>query len=413
MKIRELTNKIRVVCAEKWSIISPTVEPIIRTLYFPSSNQSKAKRWFINIGKIVAHIVFLFLLLIALVYIGAFGRLPSVAELKNISNSDASVIYSADNVKLGHIYKQNRISVDSLSISKHVVNALIATEDSRFFEHHGVDAQSTMRVLFKTLLMFDYSQGGGSTISQQLAKNLYPRKSLGILTYPVAKVREIIIAGRLEEAYSKSEILNLYLNTVPFGENVYGIEAASQRFFSRKAKWLEPPAAATLVGMLAANSAYNPRLHPEQSVQRRNVVLARMAKEGFIDSTKLEKYQSAPLELKYNRIDNESGIGIFFRYMVAQEAQNILNELYGEDAYNIYTDGLEIHTTLNSQLQRQAERAVSAHLTTVQKAFDNQWKDREPWGDNTAIYTRAYERSERYRKMKPEKPSWPAPSLNF
>ena len=297
MKFREVIGKIRTFCAEKWSVVRPIVEPIIRILYFPSTNPSLPKRWLINIGKIVAHIVFLFLLLIALVYFGAFGHLPSVVELKNISNSNASAIYSSDNVKLGHIYRQNRISVDSLNISKHVVNALIATEDSRFFEHHGVDAQSTMRVIFKTLLLFDFSQGGGSTISQQLAKNLYPRKSLGILTYPVAKIKEIIIAERLEEVYSKSEILNLYLNTVPFGENVYGIEAASQRFFSRKAKWLEPPAAATLVGMLAANSAYNPRLHPEQSVQRRNVVLSRMAKAGFIDSTKLEKYQGTAADI--------------------------------------------------------------------------------------------------------------------
>lgn len=400
MKIRELLQKVKIKTKSVWIKIKPTAEPIIRALYFPSDNPQRKKRWLINIGKIVGHFIFLFLLLITLVYVGAFGHIPTKNELKNINNNDASMIYSVDKVQLGRIYKQNRISVDSLSISKHVVNALIATEDSRFFEHHGVDAQSTLRVLFKTFLLLDFSQGGGSTISQQLAKNLYPRKSLGPLTYPVAKIKEIIIAERIEEIYSKSEILNLYLNTVPFGENVYGIEAASQRFFSRKAKWLEPPAAATLIGMLAANSAYNPRLHPEQSTARRNIVLSRMAKAGFIDSTKLEQYQATPLNLKYNRIDNENGIGIFFRYMVAQEAQTILDQLYGEDTYNIYTDGLEIHTTLNAQLQRQAERAVSAHMTTVQKAFDNQWKDKNPWGDNNAIYTRAYQRSERYKEMK-------------
>ncbi len=400
MEIRVKLQEIKTWANNKWQRVRPTIMPIVKTIYYPSNHPQRKFRWAINIGKIVAHLIFLLLLLITLVFIGAFGHLPNEAELQKINNNNASMIYSADNVQLGRIYRQNRISVDSSNISKHVVNALIATEDSRFFEHHGVDAQSTLRVLFKTLLMFDFSQGGGSTISQQLAKNLYPRKSLGPLTYPVAKIKEIIIAQRLENVYSKSEILNLYLNTVPFGENVYGIEAASQRFFSRKAKWLEPPTAATLIGMLAANSAYNPRLHPEQSMARRNIVLSRMAKAGFIDSTKLEKYQAEPLGLKYNRIDNESGIGIFFRYIVAQEAQNILDDIYGEDFYNIYTDGLEVHTTLNSQLQRQAEKAMSAHMTTVQKAFDNQWKDREPWGDNKAIYTRAYERSERYREMK-------------
>ncbi|MCQ2204462.1 MAG: transglycosylase domain-containing protein [Bacteroidales bacterium] len=384
----------------RWAAVKPYVLKVAKPLYFPSDNPNPKKRWLINIGKVLGHIIFLTVLLIALVYMGAFGHIPTNSELRAINTADASTIFSSDNIQMGRIYKQNRISVDSTGISANVINALIATEDSRFFEHNGVDAQSALRVIFKTFLLFDFSQGGGSTISQQLAKNLYPRKSLGPLTYPVAKIKEIIIAQRLEEVYSKSEILNLYLNTVPFGENVYGIEAASQRFFSRKAKWLEPPAAATLVGMLAANTAYNPHKHPEQSLARRNVVLSRMAKAGYIDSTKLETFQAAPLGLKYNRVDNESGIAIFFRYMVAQEAQHILDDLYGEDTYNIYTDGLEIHTTLNSRLQQYAESAVSAHLTAVQKAFNEQWKGKEPWGERTSIYTKAYERSERYRYMK-------------
>ncbi len=380
--------------------LSPRTKHIIRAVYFPSDNPSLWKRCLINVAKLLAHFIVLFLILIFLVYVGLFGHIPTEKELLEIDTANASVIYTADNVQMGRIYRQNRISVDSTSISRHVVDALIATEDSRFFEHHGVDAHSTMRVFIKTFLMLDFSQGGGSTISQQLAKNLYPRKSLGLLTYPVAKIKEIIIAGRIENVYSKGEILNLYLNTVPFGENVYGIEAASQRFFSRKAKWLEPPAAATLIGMLAANSAYNPRLHPEQSVQRRNLVLQRMAKAGFIDSLKLEKYQAEPLGVKYNRIDNESGIGIFFRHMVAQEAQEVLNQQFGVGVYNIYTDGLEIHTTINSKLQTYAEKAVSGHMTNVQKTFDKQWEGKEPWGEKTQIYDRAYKRSERYREMK-------------
>ncbi|MCQ2230201.1 MAG: transglycosylase domain-containing protein [Bacteroidales bacterium] len=382
------------------SHLSPRTKRVLKCIYFPSDNPSWKKRWLINILKIILHLIALFLLLILLVYVGVFGQLPSSKELLSINNSNASVIYSGDNAQMGRIYRQNRISVDSADISRNVVNALIATEDSRFFEHHGVDAQSTLRVLFKTFLMLDFSQGGGSTISQQLAKNLYPRKSFGPLTYPVAKIKEIIIAQRIEEVYTKNEILNLYLNTVPFGENVYGIEAASQRFFSRKAKWLDPPTSATLIGMLAANSAYNPRLHPEQSTARRNIVLSRMAKAGFIDSTKLEQYQATPLEVKYNRVDNESGIGIFFRVMVGQEAQTILDDLYGEGEYNIYTDGLEIHTTINSKLQTYAEKAVAGHMTTVQKTFDKQWEGKEPWGEKTSIYTKAYERSERYREMK-------------
>lgn len=383
-----------------WEAIKPKILKIARPLYFPSDHPNRKTRWAINIGKVLGHLVFLLAVLILSVYTGLFGHIPSEAELKQITTSDASTIFSSDNIQLGRIYRQNRISVDSTGISKHVINALIATEDSRFFEHHGVDAQSTLRVLVKTFMLLDFSQGGGSTISQQLAKNLYPRKSLGPLTYPVAKIKEIIIAQRIENVYSKSEILNLYLNTVPFGENVYGIEAAAQRFFSRKAKWLDAPTSATLVGMLAANSAYNPRLHPEQSLQRRNLVLSRMEKAGFLDSVEVRKYQEQPLGCKYNRVDNNSGIGIFFRYMVAQEAQTILNELFGEDTYNIYTDGLEIHTTVNSRLQKYAEAAVASHMTNVQATFDKQWNGKEPWGNNKSIYTKAYERSERYRNMK-------------
>ena len=396
MNFRETREKIITL----WDNANPTFKKVVRIIYFPSDNGNKKKRWLINIGKVLCHLIFLLLLLIFLVYVGLFGHIPTCDELRNIDNNNASTIYSADGIEIGRLYKQNRISVDSCDISKNVINALIATEDSRFFEHHGVDAHSTMRVLFKTLLMFDSSQGGGSTISQQLAKNLYPRKSFGLLTYPVAKIKEIIIAQRIEETYSKGEILTLYLNTVPFGENVYGIEAAAQRYFSRSAKWLDPPTAATLIGMLAANTAYNPETHHDQSLARRNVVLSRMAKAGYIDSLKLEKYISTPLVTKYKPIDNDKGIGIFFRRQIAQEVQELLDEIYGEDTYNVYTDGLEIRTTINSRLQRYAESAVSGHMSSVQKTFDENWKCRDPWGDKTSIYTRAYESSERYRDMK-------------
>lgn len=383
----------------KWEEFKSSVMPIVRILYFPSDNKNKKMRWVINIGKIVCHVVVIVALFVTLVYVGAFGHLPTHEELRQIENVDASEVYSADQKLLGRYYRQNRLSVDSCDISRHVVNALIATEDSRFFEHKGVDMTSVARVLVRTFLLFDWSQGGGSTISQQLAKNLYPRENLWLLTIPVAKVKEIIIAQRLEEVYTKDEILTLYLNTVPFGENVYGIEAASQRFFSRKAKWLEPHYAATLVGMLAANTAYNPRLNPERSLERRNIVLDRMCSAGFLDSVQVQAYKAKPLGVKYNRVDNEAGSGIFFRSVVGVQAQTILDVLYGEKHYNIYTDGLIINTTINSRLQTYAEQAVASHMEKVQAAFDKQWAGREPWGEKTTIYTRAYKQSERYREM--------------
>src|SRR5574344_2467952 len=214
--------------------------PVAKLLFFPSTHNSQKIRWLINATKLIVDIIIFSVLFVWLVYVGAFGRMPNYRELSKISNHNASEVYSSDGVLMGRYYVENRVSIGNEDISKHVINALIATEDSRFFEHSGIDFISIARVMCRTVLMADLSQGGGSTISQQLAKNLYPRKALGPFTYPVAKVKEIMIAHRLENIYSKEQILTLYLNTVPFGENVYGIEAASKLFFSRKSKWLEP-----------------------------------------------------------------------------------------------------------------------------------------------------------------------------
>lgn len=339
------------------------------------------------------------ILFVTFVYIGLFGRLPSYSELSSISNNNASEVYTSDNVLMGRYFIENRLSIDNDDISKHVVNALIATEDSRFFEHKGIDLMSIARVMVKSILLGDASQGGGSTISQQLAKNLFPRKRLGIFTLPVGKVKEIFIASRLEKIYTKEQILTLYLNTVPFGEDIYGIEAAAHRFFSRKSKWLEPPQAATLIGMLAANTAFNPRLNPEKSLKRRNIVLGRMAEQGFIPKEKLKEYQEAPLLIKYNRIDRNTGIAPYFRNMVRMEAEQILSEKYG-DQYNLFTDGLKIVTTINSRMQRYAEEAVKEHMAQVQKQFDAHWSKKEPWAGHPEVFTNALRQSPRYKKLK-------------
>ncbi|MBP8790001.1 MAG: transglycosylase domain-containing protein [Breznakibacter sp.] len=373
--------------------------PLVQILFFPSSHPSWKVRWSLNFLKVFMAGIFSASLFTTLVYLGLFGRIPSYEELSNISNNNASEVYTSDNVLMGRYFIENRLSIDNNDISRHVINALVATEDSRFFEHKGVDFMSIARVMFKTVLLGDRNQGGGSTISQQLAKNLYPRQSLGIFTLPVSKVKEIFIAARLEKIYSKEQILTLYLNTVPFGEDIYGIEAAAHRFFSRKSKWLEPPQAATLIGMLAANTAYNPRLNPEKSMKRRNIVLGRMAENGFIEKEKLEEYQKAPLQVKYIRIDRNTGIAPYFRGMVRFEAEQILNDLYG-DEYNLYTDGLKIVTTINSRMQRYAEEAVKEHMAQVQKQFDAHWGKKDPWKGHPEVFRNAIRQSPRYQRMK-------------
>ena len=177
--------------------------------------------------------IFIFILVI-LVKIGVFGSLPDYAQLKKIKNNTATNIYSVDNKLLGRYYYQNRTNVSYDEIPDHLIQALVATEDVRFYEHNGIDPRSTLRVLVKTIILFNRSSGGGSTITQQLAKNLYKRRDFGIMTIPVAKIREMILARRIENLYSKKEILELYLNTVSFGENTYGIETASIIFFDKQ-----------------------------------------------------------------------------------------------------------------------------------------------------------------------------------
>ncbi|WP_282037000.1 transglycosylase domain-containing protein [Saccharicrinis aurantiacus] len=341
---------------------------------------------------------FLFLFLL-FVYLGIFGPIPSEKDLVGIDNNIASEIYAIDGSLMGKYYYQNRMSVENKHISKHASNALIATEDSRFFEHKGFDIVSLGRVLFRTVLMGDTRQGGGSTISQQLAKNLFPRQSYGAFSMLVNKSREIFTAARLEKVYSKDQILIMYLNTVPFGEDVYGIEAASQRFFNKRSANLKPNEAAVLVGMLAANTAYNPRLHPEKSKNRRNIVLSRMESQNFISSAEAEKYKASGLGLHYRKMDHNTGVAPYFRDVIKRKAQKILKDQYG-DHYNIYTDGLKIYTTIDPTLQKYAEEAVLQHMHSLQLEFKQHWKNRDPWKNDPNVFNRELKRTSRYKALK-------------
>jgi len=210
-----------------------------------------------------------------LVYIGFFGDLPKAESIANIDNIEASIVYDTNGKILGKYYLQDRTEVKLEDISPFLIEALIATEDKRFYTHKGIDARSLARVIVKSLILRE-SAGGGSTITIQLAKNLFPRERHKAFYYPINKTKEAIIAYRIEQQYSKNEILELYLNTVSFGEDVYGVESASKRFFNSSAKSLEKQQAAVLIGMLKATTSYNPVLHPEASKKRRNIVLIQL-----------------------------------------------------------------------------------------------------------------------------------------
>ena len=340
-------------------------------------------------------------ILLALIYAGAFGRLPGKKELSQVQNYTATEIFSADNYLLGRYYVENRSNTSIEEIPDFFINALIATEDARFYKHKGVDTRSTLRVLVKTVLLFNKKSGGGSTITQQLAKNLYPRKRFGILTIPVAKVREIVIAHRLEEVYTKSEILQLYLNTVPFGDNTYGIETASLVFFNKKPSRLNIQESAILVGMLKGNTDYNPTRNPDAALKRRNLVFAQMVKYSYLIQQECDSLKQLPVKLNYHTLQHDEGPAPYFReYLrLALKEWAKKNPKPDGSTYNIYTDGLKVYTTIDYSLQTYAEKAVKTHMTTLQKEFDKHWKGREAWKKDVELARNEIEASKRYKDL--------------
>lgn len=329
-----------------------------------------------------------------------FGRLPNKIDLKNIHNNVATEVYSADSVLLGRYYYQNRTNTSYKNISPYLINALIATEDIRFYQHEGIDFRSWMRVFIKTILL-GKDTGGGSTVSQQLAKNLFGRDDESIV---VTKSKEAIIAKRIESIYSKKEILTLYFNTVPFGDDVYGIETAAKRYFNKSAKSVNMQEAATLIGMLKANQQFNPRINPVQSKSRRNVVLEQMSKYEFISEAVADSVQQLPLETDLQIITTNTGLATYFREYLRQELDRWSRNNFKEDGtpYNLYADGLRVYTTIDSKLQQYAESAVRGQMEQLQKEFDDHWKNRKPWDRDPAILERAVRKTKLYKKLKDE-----------
>lgn len=333
-----------------------------------------------------------------------FGPLPDADELRDIRNATATLVLSEEGEVIGRIFEENRTNASFDELPGHLVNALVATEDARFFEHEGIDKRSMMRVLVKSIILQDESAGGGSTITQQLAKNLYGRKHHGLLSLPVNKTKEMILANRLEEIYTKEEIIQLYLNTVPFSENTYGIETASQRFFSKKPAELNVEEAAVLVGILKANTYYNPRLNPENSRGRRNVVLQQMARYGYLTEEEADSLMELPLELHYRNIAEDAEAPYFLHQVngLAEDLVTRYNDQHGTE-YDLKQDGLRIITTLNARMQTSAEEAVKEHMNKLQGLFDRHWSGRKPWAQHPQVYERALENSPAYSRLQGRK----------
>ena len=344
-----------------------------------------------------------FLLVIMLANFGVFGKMPSLKELENPSILQSSEVYAEDGTLMGKYYRErgNRSVVDYRDISKHVIDALVATEDERFYSHSGIDVQSTLRAV--VLLG---KEGGGSTITQQLAKALLDQGSRNKPWRVIEKLKEYIVAVRLERNFTKEEIIALYLNAVPYGDNIYGIRNAARTFFQTEPDRLKPEEAAMLVGILKANYLYNPRRNPKAALDRRNTVINQMAKNNKITEAESARLKALPIKLNYQKLDQNTGYAPYFREILKDEVRDALKDMTNQngDPYNIYDDGLKIYTTINPRMQEYAEEAVALQMPSLQRALDRQSniKSGKVWKGFENVLEAAMKNSDRWAAMKDE-----------
>ncbi|MBR5656946.1 MAG: transglycosylase domain-containing protein [Prevotella sp.] len=377
------------------------------------------------------------------IWFGLIGYMPDMKDLQNPISRFATQVFSADGQVIGtwNFNRENRIMVSYDNLSPHLVKALVATEDERFYEHSGIDFIALGRAIVKRGILRRESAGGGSTITQQLAKQLYSETAHSKLERLLQKPIEWVIAIKLERYFTKEEIIAMYLNYFDFLHNAVGIKTASNTYFNKEPKDLDVNEAATLIGLCKNPSLYNPVRYPERSQERRNVVLTQMQKQGFLSKAERNEWADKPLELHFHRADHKEGVAPYFReflrqYMMAKrpdksdypswnQAQFVYDSiswatdpLYGwcnknfkKDGkpYNVYTDGLKVHTTIDTRMQKYAEEAVHQHVARyLQPAFnqENRRKPNAPFTNALSkdqvrqIMNRSMLQSERYRSMK-------------
>ncbi len=351
---------------------------------------------------------FLFLFLtIILTALGLFGELPSVEALQNPKSNLATVVYSGDMEVLGKFYSENRVNVRYNDLDQDIVNALVATEDARYYEHSGIDFKALGRAVFSV-----GSNGGGSTITQQLAKMMFPRTKLNKIEIVFRKIKEWIIATRLEKYYTKEEIMAMYLNRFDFLNLAVGIKSASKIYFNTTPDSLKIEEAAMLVGMAQNPSLYNPIRKAEKAKHRRNVVLSQMVKYGYITKQKFDELKVKELGIKFRPEDHNDGLAPYFREYLRDNflkawCEKHINPETGKP-YNIYRDGLKIYTTVDSRMQKYAEESVEEHMADLNKSFLKECKNKKnapfAWNINKEeiekLMQSAVKRTDRYRSLK-------------
>ncbi|MDR1652278.1 MAG: penicillin-binding protein [Prevotellaceae bacterium] len=361
----------------------------------------------------------LYLLMVDFNFLWLFGKSPTLSDVSRPQQNIASELYSADGKLIGKYYRENRTPVDFHQISPCLVDALIATEDARFYKHFGIDIQGLLGA------MADAARGearGGSTITQQLAKNMFKVRSqysTGILgkipgiKIIIMKSKEWILALKLEAKYSKEEILTMYFNTVDFGSNTFGIKTAAQKYFATTPADIKTEQAATLVGLLKATSTYNPFLNPERSLERRNTVLGNMFKQNNISRQQLDSLRVLPIELAGENEQTTSDFAPYFRQAVARE----LEQWCTRNSIDLYGDGLKIYTTLDTRMQHYAEEAANKQMQIIQNNFNAHWGNKNPWRDERGVEMNGFiediaKRTARYKQLKRKFPNNPD-SISF
>jgi penicillin-binding protein 1A len=330
------------------------------------------------------YLIILFFCVLELNFLWLFGYSPTSRDIKSPSMRIASELYTMDGKLIGRYYTENRSPVEFNKISPNVINALVATEDVRFFKHSGIDIRS---LISSTISTASGDRRGASTITQQLAKNLYStrnNKSQGLIKYVpgvrtiIYKLKEWVTAFKLESNYSKNDIITLYLNTVPFGNSTFGIKTAAKRYFNKAPDKLQLEESAMLVGMLKATTTYNPIRNPEKTLERRNIVLSQMEKYNYITKQEFQQRSNLPIKLSLSEVINDSQGDSYLRSAV----DRYLDKWCKDNDYDLYEDGLKIYTTIDSKLQQYAEEAVNSQMKILQRRFDDAWGGQDPWYDS-------------------------------
>src|SRR5690606_21138173 len=330
--------------------------------------------WIAFAGGVIFFILFVWM--VSFNFLGLFGSLPDFKTLENPESELASELYSADGFLLGTYARENRSPVSYEDRAPNLGQALIATEDVRFQEHSGIDMTAMLRVFVKSILL-GQDAGGGSTLSQQTAKNLFKTRtdaSQGILSsipglrMLIIKTKEWIVAAQLEKAYTKNEILTLYLNTSEFGSNAFGIKTAASTFFNKLPSELSVQESAVLVGLFKAPTYYSPVFNPENSLRRRNTVLSQMKKNDVLSQSEYDSLSHLPIELDYRVRNQNHGLATYFREIVKADLIKWTKENLKSDgsAYDLFGDGLKIYVTIDSRMQRYAEESVTEHMIDLQ-----------------------------------------------